>query len=151
MPHERRKGDYLISTDAARLDLDVVHTFLRESYWASGIPLEVVKRSIEHSLSFGLYHEDRHIGFARVITDYATFAYVCDVFVLDSYRGRGLGTWLMRVVVEHPDLQGLRRWVLATRDAHELYRKFGFTGLARPEGWMEKQAGTSGPDSPSHR
>ena len=138
MPREWRKGDYLISTEPARLDLRVVHAFLRESYWASGIPLEVVKRSIEHSLSFGLYHEARQIGFARVITDYATFAYVCDVFVLESHRGRGLGTWLMGILMEHPDLQGLRRWVLATRDAHELYRKSGFTGLARPEGWMEK-------------
>ncbi len=138
MAHEWRRDTYLISTDAARLDLNVVHTFLRESYWASGIPLEVVKRSIEYSLSFGLYHEDRQIGFARVITDYATFAYVCDVFVLESYQGQGLGTWLMQVIMEHPDLQGLRRWILATRDAHELYRKFGFAGLARPEGWMEK-------------
>ncbi len=138
MAHEWRRGVYLISTDAARLDLNVIHRFLRESYWASGIPLEVVKRSIEYSLSFGLYHEDRQMGFARVITDHATFAYVCDVFVLESYQGQGLGTWLMQVIMEHPDLQGLRRWVLATRDAHELYRKFGFAGLARPEGWMEK-------------
>ncbi len=138
MPREWRKGDYLISTEPAQLDLGVVHAFLRESYWASGIPLEVVRRSIEHSLSFGLYREGHQIGFARVITDYATFAYVCDVFVLESYRGRGLGAWLMAVVMEHPDLQGLRRWVLATKDAHELYKKSGFASLARPEGWMEK-------------
>ena len=124
---EWRKGAYTVSTDPDRLDLAAIHGYLRESYWAAGIPREKVEKAIRHSLPFGLYEENSLIGFARVITDFATFAYVADAFVLPSHRGRGLGVWLMEVVRAHPDLQKLRRWVLATRDAHELYRKTGFT------------------------
>jgi GNAT superfamily N-acetyltransferase len=139
MIHECKRGEFTISTDAARLDLKVIHEFLTTSYWAAGIPLDVVKRSIEHSLSFGVYHQDRQVGFARVITDYATFAYLADVFVIEDYRGQGLAKWLVEVIVAHPELQGLRRWMLATRDAHTLYGKVGFVGITSPEGWMERR------------
>lgn len=140
-PLEARRGDYLISTDPARLDLEVIHGYLSRSYWAAGRPREVVERSLRHSLCFGLYHGARQVGLARVITDYASFAWLCDVFVLEEHRGRGLGVWLIGVVVGHPQLQGLRRFLLATRDAHELYRRHGFTALAAPERWMERAAG----------
>ena len=138
MAHEWRQGDYLISTDKSRLDLTVIHNFLTTSYWAAGIPLEIVRRSIENSLSFGLYREDQQIGYARVITDYATFAYLGDVFILEPFRGQGLSKWLMEVIVTHPDLQGFRRWILLTKDAHGLYKKVGFTGVATPERYMER-------------
>ena len=137
MADEWRQGEYLITTDPARMDLDVIHGFLTASYWAAGIPRETVARSIAHSLPFGLFAGARQIGFARVITDRTTYAYLCDVFVLEAFRRRGLAHWLMRVVVEHPALQGLRRWSLATRDAHALYRSVGFTPLSAPERWME--------------
>lgn len=133
-----RRGDFLISTDPTRLDIDVVHGFLERSYWAQGIPREVVARSIQHSLCFGLYEDDRQVGFARVVTDRATYAYLADVFVIESHRARGLATWLVQTILDYPDLQGLRRFSLATRDAHDLYRKVGFTGLAHPERHMEK-------------
>jgi len=138
MIHEWRRGNYLISTDKSRLDLSVIHNFLTTSYWAAGIPLEIVRRSIEHSLSFGLYKEDQQIGYARVITDYATFAYLGDVFILEPFRGQGLSKWLMEVVVTHPDLQGFRRWILLTKDAHGLYKKVGFTEVKTPERYMER-------------
>ncbi|HEX9413928.1 MAG TPA: GNAT family N-acetyltransferase [Ktedonobacterales bacterium] len=138
MAEEWRRGDYLITTDRSRLDLEVIHGFLTASYWAAGIPREMVARSIERSLAFGLFAGEQQIGFARVVTDYTTFAYVCDVFVVESFRGQGLGRWLMRVVVAHPSLQGLRRWSLATRDAHALYRSVGFTAVKSPERWMER-------------
>ena len=138
MIHEWRQGWYVISTDKSRLDLTLIHNFLTTSYWAAGIPLEVVRRSIEHSLSFGLYKEDKQIGYARVITDYATFAYLGDVFILEPFRGQGLSKWLMEVVVTHPELQGFRRWILLTKDAHGLYKKVGFTGVATPERYMER-------------
>ena len=139
MNNEWRRGDYIISTDRSRLDLNVIHNYLsNSSYWATGRSLETIKRSIENSLTFGLYKNERQIGFARIVTDYATFAWVADVFVLDSFRGQGLGTWLMEVILSHPELQGFRRWTLSTKDAHELYRKFGFTELKRPERWMER-------------
>ena len=138
MVHEWRRGEYLISTDKSRLDLTLIHNFLTTSYWAAGIPLEVVRRSIEHSLSFGLYKKDQQIGYARVITDYATFAYLGDVFILEPFRGQGLSKWLMEVVVTHPDLQGFRRWILLTKDAHGLYKKVDFTGVATPERYMER-------------
>ena len=138
MVHEWRRAEYLISTDKSRLDLTLIHNFLRTSYWAAGIPLEVVRRSIEHSLSFGLYREDQQIGYARVITDYATFAYLGDVFILEPFRGQGLSKWLMEVVVTHPELQGFRRWILLTKDAHGLYKKVDFTGVATPERYMER-------------
>ena len=135
---EWRRGEYTITTDPARVDLAVVHGFLTTCYWAKGIPLELVRRSIEHSLAFSVYDGERQVGFARVITDYATFAYLGDVFVLESHRGRGLSKWLMEVVVAHPQLQGFRRWVLLTRDAHGLYQQAGFTPLADPPRWMER-------------
>jgi GNAT superfamily N-acetyltransferase len=138
MAHEWRRGDDTISTDRARLDLAVVHGFLTTSYWAAGIPLDVVRRAVEGSLPFGVYRGERQVGFARVITDYATFAYVADVFILPEFRGQGLGHWLVRTMVAHPDLQGLRRWTLATRDAHALYRDVGFTPLVAVERWMER-------------
>lgn len=127
-----------VSDNRSRLDRDAIHEFLRGSYWAKGIPREIVDRSIDNSLSFGLYDGDRLVGFARVITDHATFAYLSDVFVLESQRGRGLGTWFMESVLSHPDLQNLRRWMLATADAHGLYRRVGFTALSKPERIMEK-------------
>lgn len=135
---EWTRGEYTISTDRLRLDVDVIHGYLNRSYWAAGRPVEVVRRSIEHSLCFGIYKGQRQIGFARAVTDYATFAWVADVFVLEEFRGQGLSKWLMEVMIAHPDLQGLRRWALATKDAHGLYRRFGFSELKRPERWMER-------------
>jgi GNAT superfamily N-acetyltransferase len=126
-----------ISTDKAKLDLAMIHEFLSHSYWAAGVPLETVRKSIEHSLCFGVYEADQQIGFARVISDYSTFAYLADVFILESQRGRGLAKLLMRQIIGHADLQGLRRFALATRDAHGLYRQFGFSELARPDFQME--------------
>ena len=130
-------GPIVVDSDPARLDLAVVHGFLAASYWARGIPLAVVERAIRHSLCFGLYEGPAQIGFARVITDRATFAYLADVFVLESHRGRGLGRLLMTAVIDHPELQGLRRWMLATRDAHALYVQYGFTPLRAPESFMQ--------------
>ena len=139
MSQEWQRGEYVISTDKSRLDFRVVHEFLSgRSYWAAGRPEEVVRRSVENSLVFGLYEGARQVGFARVITDYATFAWVADVFVLEEFRGRGLSKWLMEVMLAHPQLQALRRWVLATKDAHGLYARFGFEPLKRPERWMER-------------
>jgi len=135
--YERRRGAYLISTDPGRLDLDVVHRYLQQSYWAGGIPREVVARSFPHSLCFGLYEWERQVGFARVISDRATYAYLADVFVLEGHRGRGLAKWLLQAILEHPELHGLRRFALATKDAHGLYAQFGFTPLAAPERHME--------------
>jgi len=135
---EWRRGQYVISTDGARLDLSLIHNFLTTSYWATGRPLEVIRRSIDHSLPFGIYTGDRQVGFARVITDYATFAWVADVFILPQHRGRGLSKWLMEIMMAHPQLQGFRRWVLSTKDAHGLYERFGFMKLYRPERWMER-------------
>ena len=135
---EYRRGEFLISTSRERLDLDVVHGFLTNSYWVKGIPREVVARSIEHSLCFGIYDGDgAQVGFARVISDFATIAYIGDVFVLETQRGRGLGKWLMECITRHPALQNLRRWILTTRDAHGLYSQFGFTPLKTPERYME--------------
>jgi GNAT superfamily N-acetyltransferase len=138
MAEEWRQGEYLVTTDPARMDLDVIHGFLSASYWAAGIPRETVTRSIAHSLPFGLFAGARQIGFARVVTDRATYAYIADVFVLEEFRHRGLARWLMQVILDHPDLQGLRRWSLATRDAHALYASVGFTPLAAPDRWMER-------------
>jgi len=139
MISEWQRGEYLISTDMDRLDLAFIHNFLsNSSYWAQGRDVELVKRSVSNSLNFGLYKGNQQIGFARVVTDYATFAWLADVFMLDEYRGQGLGKWLIEVVVSHPRLQGFRRWLLATRDAHELYRRFGFTELTDARRWMEK-------------
>jgi N-acetylglutamate synthase-like GNAT family acetyltransferase len=135
--HTWSNGEFEISTDPARIDLSTVYVFLTASYWARGIPRETVERAIENSLAFGIYHGARQVGFARVITDRATFAYLADVFVLPDCRGRGLSKWMMECIMAHPDLQGLRRWMLATQDAHELYRKYGFVPLKAPQRWME--------------
>lgn len=134
---EKARPPFLVSNDPAKLDLEVIHGFLSNSYWSPGIPLAVLQRAVAGSLCFGLYHNGSQIGFARIVTDHATFAYLCDVFVLEEYRGRGLGHWLIRTLTEHPDLKALRRMVLVTRDAHGLYEKFGFCPLVRPEGYME--------------
>ena len=140
MAEEWRRGEYLISTDPSMLDLGAVHGFLQRSYWASERPLETIKRSVEGSLNFGLYQakDRRQVGFARVVTDFATFAWLCDVFVDEAHRGQGLGVWLMETVVEHPELRCMRLWMLGTRDAHGLYEKIGFTPLSAPEKWMQK-------------
>jgi len=134
---EQRRGDFVISTDRDRLNVDLIHDFLTNSYWAKGITREIVVRSIEHSLCFGIYEHEAQVGFARVISDCTTFAYIGDVFVLEPQRGRGLSKWLMECIVQHPALQNLRRWVLLTRDAHQLYAKYGFTPLNAPERYME--------------
>lgn len=135
--YEVHRGEFTISTEKARLQSDAIVAFLSRAYWAQGRTRDVIERSIAHSLCFGLYASDRQVGFARVVTDGATFAYLCDVFVDEQHRGQGLGKWLMAAVMGHPDLQGLRRWTLATRDAHGLYRQFGWTELRNPERWME--------------
>jgi|SRR5215471_7310724 len=153
MVHEYTRGEFVISTDRSRIDRDVVHEFLTNCYWAKGIPREVVARSIENSLCFGIYHErdtksprlakearggaPAQVGFARVISDFATIAYLGDVFILEAYRGRGLSKWLRQCIMEHPAVQGLRRWILLTRDAHGLYSQFGFTPARAPESYME--------------
>ena len=136
MVKEWRCDEYTISTDPDRLDLDVVHVFLTQSYWTEGISRDVVQRSIVHSLPFGLYKGQRQVGFARIITDRATFAYLADVFVLAPWRGRGLGVWLVETLLAHPDLQGLRTVLLATADAHGLYERFAFAPLARVERFL---------------
>jgi len=138
MPDVRR-DPYVISIDPRRLDRRLIHDFLAHaSYWARDIPFEVVTHALDHSLCFGLYDAAGQIGLARVVTDYATFGYLADVFVLPAHRGRGLSKWLMETVVAHPALQGFRRFMLNTRDAHGLYRQTGFTALARPEWAMER-------------
>ncbi len=142
MPHEWHRGEYSISTDPQRLDLEVIHGFLtNESYWALGRSMETIQKSIEHSLAFGVYHAEQQVGFCRVITDYATFAWLADVFVLEPYRGRGLAVWLVETVLAPPELQGLKRWVLATRDAHGLYARYGFEPLADRQRWMTRLGG----------
>lgn len=133
-----RQGDYTISTDPSQLDLDVIHGYLQQSYWSPGIPREIVARAIEHSLCFGVYQGTTQIGFARVVTDQATFAYLADVFILEAHRKQGLSKWLVAVILAHPDLQGLRRFMLATLDAHGLYAQFGFKPIALPDRLMEK-------------
>lgn len=134
-------GEFTISTDNTRLDADLIQNFLnQESYWARTRTPEQTLTAIENSICFGVFHGERQIGFARVVSDRATFAYLGDVFILEEYRGRSLGKWLMEAVVSHPELQSLRRWVLATRDAHTLYEKFGFQDLVHPERWMERPA-----------
>jgi len=126
MTHEWTRGDYTISTDPRRLDLDVIHGFLTRSYWAEGRSRERVALSIAHSLPFGLYHPSGQVGFARVVTDHVVIAYLADVFVLEPHRGRGLAKWLVETVLGVPELRRMRRWILGTRDAHSLYRRFGF-------------------------
>jgi N-acetylglutamate synthase-like GNAT family acetyltransferase len=134
------QGEYEVTTDPARIDVSAVHGFLTASYWAKGVPQKVVERSIQNSLCFGIYRGKEQAGFARVITDRATFAYLADVFVLPGFRERGLSKWLMQCIIAHPDLQGLRRWSLVTRDAHGLYEQFGFRVVSAPERWMERSS-----------
>ncbi|REJ79337.1 MAG: N-acetyltransferase [Acidobacteria bacterium] len=138
---EWEKNGYSISTDREQLQIEVIHEYLsEESYWARERLRAETETAIENSLCFGVYEGGSQVGFARVVTDFATFAYLGDVFILPGHQGKELGKWLMEVIIGHPDLQGFRRWVLATRDAHKLYEKYGFTGLKHPERWMEKAA-----------
>jgi GNAT superfamily N-acetyltransferase len=136
---EWQRDGFVVSTDPERLDVEAIHRFLASSYWAAAIPRETVARSLRHSLCFGLYHGSETIGLARVVTDRATFAYLCDVYVLAPWRGRGLARWMMECVMAHPDLQGLRRFNLVTRDAHRLYRPFGFVPPADPGAYLERR------------
>jgi GNAT superfamily N-acetyltransferase len=146
---ERVRGDYCVSTDSARLDLDAIHRFLRDgTYWAYDRPREVIAHSLQHSLAFGLYHGAEQVGLVRVVTDYATFAWLCDVYVDEPHRGQGLGKWLIECVVEHPALCGLKLMLLATRDAHGLYAQYGFTPLPTPETWMVRRLWFPDPPAP---
>lgn len=139
MTHDWQRDNFVVSTDPQRLQLDVIHRFLsEESYWSRGIARERVEHAIQHALPFGLYAGEQQIGFTRVITDYTLFAYLADVFVVPQFRSQGLGVWLIQCVTEHPELQGLRRWLLVTQDAQPLYAKFGWEPLVRPERWMER-------------
>lgn len=132
------KKGFQISTDKSLLQVDVIYDYLNnDSYWAQGISREKLDKAMANSICFGVYTQDKQVGFARVVTDAATFAYICDVFVLPAFRKKGLSKWLIQSIVNHPDLQGLRRWSLATADAHGLYSQFGFTQINRPENWME--------------
>lgn len=131
------REEYRISTDPAHFDLDAIHAYLVRAYWSQGIPRKTVERAVANSLCFAVLHGKAQIGFARVVTDSATFAYLCDVYILEEHRGKGLGKWLMECVMGHPGLQGLRRFSLATRDAHVLYRQFGFRDLGNPDAAME--------------
>jgi GNAT superfamily N-acetyltransferase len=132
------KEAFCISTDKAKLDLKAVHHFLAtQSYWCLNIPFEKVEKAAANSLCFGLYNNAEQVGYARVITDYSTVAYLGDVYVLSAYRGRGLSKWLLQTIMAHPELQGLRRWILATKDAHGLYKQYGWQPVANPEKWME--------------
>ena len=138
---ERNRDRFIISTDPSRLDVDAITDMLSRAYWAQGRTSDVVARYIQHSLTFGVYDGAHQIGLARVVSDYTTFAWLCDVFIHEDYRGRGLGKWLMETIHRHPDLQGLKRWMLATKDAHDLYRQFGWVPLEPPERWMMKVNG----------
>lgn len=130
---------YEVSVDPTRLDLDVIHGYLTRSYWSPGISREIVERAVVNSLCFGVYAGDgNQVGFARLVTDRATFAYLADVFVLEAHRGKGLSKQLMEAIIAHPELQNLRRWTLATRDAHQLYARYGFTSVAKPDRLMER-------------
>jgi GNAT superfamily N-acetyltransferase len=132
-----QRGEFVVSDHRDELDIEVIHAFLRDSYWARGIPRSVVEKALVNSLCFGLFHVEEQVGFARAITDRSTFAYLADVFILPDYRGHGLGKWLLACILEHPDLQGLRRLLLATSNAHGLYGRYGFTALTRPSNFME--------------
>jgi GNAT superfamily N-acetyltransferase len=135
---QRERGGFVVSTDRRRFDLNVIHDFLTNCYWAKGISRETVARSIEHALCFGVYDgSGAQVGFARVVSDFATVAYLGDVFVVETHRGRGLSKFMMESIMQHPALQGLRRWILLTRDAHGLYKQFGFTPLASADRYME--------------
>lgn len=137
MKYELRKDQYLISTDKTLLKKALIHEFLTKSYWAKGISQNIVEKTIENSLCFGVYKNIEQVGYARIITDYTTFGYIADVFIIESHRKKGLSKWLMRAILDHPELQGFRRWMLATKDAHSLYEQFGFTSLKNPGQFME--------------
>ncbi len=134
---EYKKDEFIISTDNEKLQFDVIHKFLSTSYWAKNIPFEIVKQSINNSLCFGIYKGNTQIGFSRLITDYATFAYLADVFIIEEFRGKGLSKWMMQQIIDYPELQGLRTWMLKTADAHGLYKQFGFDKPKFPERVME--------------
>ena len=134
---EWRKDKFWITTEKPKLDIPFIQQFLTNSYWAAGISEEIVQRCVDGSICFGVFHEDQQIGFARVVTDKASFGYLADVFIDEAWRGKGLSKWLMEIIMQHPDLQGFRRFLLATRDAHGLYKQFGFTDLNNPERWMQ--------------
>jgi N-acetylglutamate synthase-like GNAT family acetyltransferase len=141
LPHDHLewvRSEYAICTNLDRLNLDVIHSFLTTSYWSSGVSRKIIERAISNSLNFGVYRGDAQIGFARVISDFATFAYIADVFILPAHRGQGLSKWLMQCIMSHPQLQGLRRWMLMTADAHSLYAHSGFTPMKNPQNAMEK-------------
>lgn len=131
------KGGFTVTTDKEKIDIDILHNFLNQSYWANGRTIQTIVTSIENSLCFSMFKGEKQIGFARVITDYATFAYLCDVYIEEDYRGNGLGIWMLECILNYPNLLDLKKWLLATRDAHELYRKFGFYSLPNPEKYME--------------
>ena len=132
-----QKDDFTITTDKSKMDIDVIHGYLSRSYWAQGVPRATIQKSIEGALCFAVLHGNRQVGFARVITDKATFGYLSDVFILEEYRGKGLSKWLMEIILGHPELQNFRRFLLSTRDAHGLYRRFGFNEVVSPENWMQ--------------
>ena len=136
MSYTVEKNNYIISTDKNKIDIDYVHGVLSQSYWSPGVPIQVVKKAIKGSLCFGVYYRDKQVGYARMITDKATFAYLADVFIDENYRGNGLGKWLVETILAHPQLQGLRRILLATKDAHKLYEQYGFTSINNPERYM---------------
>jgi GNAT superfamily N-acetyltransferase len=134
-----RRGDFTISTDNNRLNIPLIHDFIsNQSYWGQGRSVEIVQLALDNSLNFGVYKDSDQIGFARVVTDYCTFAWLADVFIVESFRGAGLSKWLMQIIMRHPRLVNMRRWVLATKDAHGLYEQFGFIPLLQPERWMER-------------
>ena len=134
---EVHRDRFTISTDPTRLDLDTVVDMLTRAYWAVGRPRERTERALQNSLVFGVYEGDKQVGMARVVTDYSIFAYLCDVFIHEDYRGHGLGKWLIQTILEHPDLVEMRRWVLVTDDAHGLYKQYGFTSIDDPDHWMQ--------------
>ncbi len=138
---ETHRDTLTISTDPARLDIDAIHAMLTRAYWAKGRTREIIARYIQFSLVFGIYDGTQQIGVARIVSDYTTFAWLCDIFIHEDYRGKGVGKWLMETILAHPDLQGLRRLMLTTRDAHGLYAKYGFKSVSAPESWMEKHNG----------
>lgn len=134
-----QRGEYIISTDNNRLNIPLIHDFIsKRSYWGQGRKIEIVQLSLNNSLNFGLYKDEEQVGFARVVTDYCTFAWLADVFVVEAHRATGLSKWLMEVIMTHPRLVNMRRWVLATKDAHGLYQQFGFSPMSQPQRWMER-------------
>lgn len=134
---EFKRDLFVLSDDASKLNIDAICKFLSRAYWADKRPRDVIQKSIKHSLTFGVYHGEKQIGFARVVTDRAVFAYLCDVFIDEDYRGHALGKWMLECILSHPELQGLKRWCLVTKDAHGFYKQFGFTELNDPTKWME--------------